>query len=208
MEKKTSAVRINHGKLSAIRKFERRHPKLYSIASIITVMAAIAIIGALINWAVSSIPGNSQAANPGGVPPAVSVPFPAAPASRENTSPPADTSTKSDTSGSQDNPPDPPPAVAEPSPTPTSDPSSDDAEPYSSGSCLSGDFNSSTPQDVQQVSCSSDHAYEILEEYPDETDPNVCKKVEDAELGYVEEYTENGAVVSSYVYCLGPVGQL
>jgi hypothetical protein len=66
---------------------------LYSVGSIITVMAAIAIIGALINWAVSSIPGNSRAANPGGVPP------------------------------------DPPPAAAEPSPAPTSDPASEDPKP-------------------------------------------------------------------------------
>jgi hypothetical protein len=76
--------------------------------------------------------------------------------------------------------------------------------PYSEGSCLSGNFSGSTPKDVNGAPCSSSEAeYRIVKEFPDATDPSVCEGVPGAKFGYLEEYTENGIPVESYVYCLG-----
>lgn len=80
--------------------------------------------------------------------------------------------------------------------------------PYPDGSCVSGDFSGKTPEDVSGASCSSDQAeYEIIDEFPGATNPKACKGVKGAKLGYLEQYTENGAIVSSIVYCLGSIVQ-
>jgi hypothetical protein len=80
--------------------------------------------------------------------------------------------------------------------------------PYSDGSCVSGNFSGSTPEDVSGAPCSSGQAeYEIVKEFPGATDPKVCEGVEGAKLGYLDEYTKDGAIVSSIVYCLGDIVQ-
>lgn len=78
----------------------------------------------------------------------------------------------------------------------------EDSKPYSSGDCLAGNFESSTPTGVHKVSCSSNDAYEVLASYPGESE-TVCENVEGAELAYIQEELENGAVIWSYVQCLG-----
>jgi hypothetical protein len=55
---------------------------------------------------------------------------------------------------------------------------------------------------VQQVSCSSENAYEILASSPGDSE-SVCEDVNGAELAYIQEELEDGAVVWSYVDCLG-----
>jgi hypothetical protein len=81
--------------------------------------------------------------------------------------------------------------------------------PYPAGSCVSGDFSGKTPEDVSGASCSSGQAeYEIVDEFPGATDPKAaCEGIKGAKLGYLEQYTENGAIVSSIVYCLGDIVQ-
>jgi len=81
--------------------------------------------------------------------------------------------------------------------------------PYPDGSCVSGDFSGKTPKDVSGTSCSSGQAeYEIIDEFPGATDPTAaCEGVKGAKLGYLEQYTEDGAVVSSIVYCLVDIVQ-
>lgn len=79
---------------------------------------------------------------------------------------------------------------------------------YPDGSCVSGNFSGRTPEDVSEASCSSDQAeYEIIEEFPGATNPKVCEGVDGAKFGYLEEYTEDGAVAESTVYCLGDIVQ-
>jgi hypothetical protein len=87
------------------------------------------------------------------------------------------------------------------SPSPSPAPS-----PYSNGSCLAGNFTKTSPDDINEVPCSSAEAeYQVIETFPDETDLSVCRKIPGAKLEYSEEYTENGIPISSYVYCLGRV---
>jgi hypothetical protein len=144
--------------------------------------AALALAGALINLATSHIPGNSSGSNPLS---GVQVPV-QAPAGN--------------------------PDQGSPSPAPSPSSSSPAAQqapaPYADGSCVSGNFSGATPENVSGASCSSGKAeYEIVKEFPGATDPNVCEGVEGAKLGYLDEYTEDGAVVSSIVYCLGDIVQ-
>jgi hypothetical protein len=82
------------------------------------------------------------------------------------------------------------------------------APAYQVGSCVSGDFSGTTPKDVSGESCSSGGAeYEVIREIPGATDPNVCNGVKGALQGFLEEWLENGAVVSRTVYCLGRIVQ-
>jgi hypothetical protein len=95
---------------------------------------------------------------------------------------------------------------ADPSPTPT-------PTPYSAGECLAGDFESSDPDAVQKVSCTSGDAHKILASFPgelpddDEAD-NACTGVTGTEVAYEEKYVEENeedgttATISSYIYCL------
>ena len=148
-----------------------------AFALTIACAAAFALIGALINWAISYIPGNSPGSN---TMPGVQVPL--APAQWSQSSPS--------------------PRQSSSSPTVQQAP-----VPYSSGSCLAGNFFKSTPEDVSKVPCSSGQAeYQIIKEFPGASDPSVCESVPDAKFGYLDEYTENGIPVKSYVYCLGEIG--
>jgi hypothetical protein len=188
MERRTIIIPVNGKRLangnksSPIRGFFRRHPMVRAFAVAVAFSAALALIGALINLATSQIPGNSSGSNPlSGV--QVPVLAPAGNPDQGSLSPP-------------------------PSPSPRSPAAQQAPIPYSDGSCVSGNFSGSTPKDVSGAPCSSGQAeYEIVKEFPGATDPKVCEGVEDAKLGYLEQYTEDGAIVSSIVYCLGDIVQ-
>lgn len=81
-----------------------------------------------------------------------------------------------------------------------------DPKLYGPGTCLAGDFNSSDPDAVKTASCSSDGAREVLDVFPGERDPSICRNVTRARLGYVEiqEEVRDGVttVISTTVYCL------
>jgi hypothetical protein len=84
-------------------------------------------------------------------------------------------------------------------------------EPYAVGSFLTGNFESSGPGNVRPVPSParvspSDAVFEILEVWPGD-DVGACEHVEGAELGYIEEFLQDGEVIGSYVYCLGQVRQ-
>jgi hypothetical protein len=203
------AVRIKHGRTWAFRKFWRRHPYLYSIAATIAVFAVITLAVALIQSAANGFSGGNNPPPPVAVPPVPAPPSLNA-STQSETDPPAPSIPPSAPGTTASAPiitaPDPATAVPEPLSSPTAESTSEDPTPYSAGQCLAGNFDSSTPTDVQQVSCSSEGAYEILASYPGDSE-NVCEDVEGAELAYIQEELLDGAVVWSYVDCLGqPVG--
>lgn len=169
---------VDAKKPSSIRKFFQLHPMIRAFAITVAFTAALALIGALVNLATSHIPGNSPGSNP--VPP-VQVPA---------------VSVNQNSTASASSPSSSPPAAQQ---TPTL---------YPDGSCVSGNFSGQTPKDVSEASCSSGQAeYKVIEEFPGATDPKVCEGVAGAKFGYLEEYTEDGAVVESTVYCLGDIVQ-
>ena len=203
------AVRIKHGKAWALRKFWRRHPYLYSITATIVVFAVMAIAVALIQSAANGVSGGNNPPPPVAVPPVPAPPSLDASTQSENV-PPASSTTPSAPATTASAPviaaSDPATTVPEPPPSPTEEDTSEDPSPYSAGQCLAGDFDSSDPADVQQVSCSSEGAYEILASSPGDGE-SACEDVKGAELAYIQEELEDGAVVWSYVDCLGqPVG--
>jgi hypothetical protein len=176
VERRTAVFAVNGRKSSPIRSFLRRHPMIRMILWV----AVLALVGALINWLISYIPGNVSGSNP--IPP---VPVP------------PDTS-QSLNSSSLPSPPSPMPTTTQARST------TQQARHFSIGSCLAGDFTKSSPADVRRVPCSSAEAqYRIIKEFPGATDPSVCRDVPGVKLGYLEEYTENGIPVESRVYCLG-----
>jgi len=96
------------------------------------------------------------------------------------------------------NPPLPPSSRPRPSAT------TQQAGPFSEGSCLAGDFNQSSPDSVRSVPCSSPEAQSrIIKVFPGATDPSVCQDVSGATIGYLEQYFVDGILTESYVYCLG-----
>jgi hypothetical protein len=188
LERRTIIVPVNGNKpvtgnkYSPVRGFFRRHPMVRAFAVAVAFAAALALVGALINMATSHIPGNSSGSNPlSGV--QVPVQAPAGNPDQGSLSPASSPSSSS--------------PAAQQAPV-----------PYSDGSCVSGNFSGSTPEDVSGAPCSSGQAeYEIVKEFPGATDPKVCEGVEGAKLGYLDEYTKDGAIVSSIVYCLGDIVQ-
>lgn len=200
MENRTTrsrAVRINRPKKTvAFKKFLRRYPYLSSVAATIVVFALVTIVVALIQRAANSISGNQESQNPVS-PVALPPPWYQGISLPPETSPPNLSTTVVDPATVAPAPA-PPPAGGLPEEEPT-----DDSQPYSSGDCLVGNFESSTPTGVHKVSCASSGAYEVLASYPDETDETVCESVKGAELAYIQEELENGAVIWSYVQCLG-----
>jgi len=100
-----------------------------------------------------------------------------------------------------------------PSPSPSTIPP---PAPFADGSCLTGNFRSSSP-DAKNVPCSSDNADErVVEVIPGATDPSACQGVHNATLGFEEqeetEEEENGVIVGeipgpTIVYCLVSVSQ-
>lgn len=100
-----------------------------------------------------------------------------------------------------------------PSPSPSTVPP---PAPFDAGSCLTGDFGSSSP-DAKQVRCSSHNADErVVDVIPGATDPSACQGVDNATLGFEEreetEEEENGVIVGeipgpTIVYCLVTVRQ-
>lgn len=192
---RTRAVRINrHKKIMAFKKFWRRHPYLYSVVTTIVVFAVVTLSVALIQRAANGISGNQASQNPA---PPVIPPVPAhlGTSLQSKASPPNPSTMVAN------------PATVTPEPSPplietTEGEPAEDSKPYSSGDCLAGDFESSTPTGVHKVPCSSNDAYEVLASYPGESE-TVCEKVRGAELAYIQEELENGAVIWSYVQCLG-----
>src|ERR1700678_3719421 len=74
------------------------------------------------------------------------------------------------------------PVLDQGSPSPDSSSGSPAAQqppvPYSEGSCVSGNFSGKTPEGVSGTSCSSGQAeYEIIDEFPDATDPKACEGI-------------------------------
>jgi hypothetical protein len=179
----------------AFKKFWRRHPYLYSVVTTILVFAVVTLAVAFVQRAANGISGNQASSNPAPpvIPPA---PVHLGTSLQSTTAPPNPTTIVAN------------PATVAPQPSPspigepTEDEPTDDAQPYSSGDCLAGNFESSTPTDVHKVSCSSRGAYEVLASYPGESE-TICEKVRGAELAYIQEELENGAVIWSYVQCLG-----
>lgn len=192
MERRTIIIPVNGNKTpvtgkkySPIRKFLQRHPMIRAFTITVTFAAALALAGALINLMTSSIPGNSSGSNP-----VAQVPVQVPALNADQGSPTSTLLASSSPPSAQQV----PPAAQQP---PT---------PYPDGSCVSGNFSGSTPKDVSEASCSSGQAeYEVIKEFPGATDPSECEGVEGAKFGYLEEYTENGAVVDSVVYCLGDI---
>jgi hypothetical protein len=102
------------------------------------------------------------------------------------------------------------------SPSPPPSPSPVPSKPFAVGSCLTGNFESSSP-DAKQVPCSSDDADErVVDVIPGATGPSACQGVDNATLGFEEqEETEeerNGVIVGEIpgpiiVYCLVTVSQ-
>lgn len=94
---------------------------------------------------------------------------------------------------------------AEPSPTPM-------PTRYSAGECLAGDFESSNPEAVKKVSCTSDGAHKILDSFPgelsdDDKADNPCTEVTGTTVAYEEQYVEENedgatSVIWSRIYCL------
>lgn len=188
MERRTIIVPVNGNKPvngtkpSPIRGFFRRHPMVRAFAVAVAFAAALALAGALINLATSHIPGNSSGSNPLS---GAQVPLQAPAGNPDQGSPSPASSPPSSSTAAQQAP-----------------------VPYSDGSCVSGNFSGATPKDVSGAPCSSGQAeYEIVKEFPGATDPKVCEGVKGAKLGYLEQYTEDGAIVSSIVYCLGDIVQ-
>lgn len=179
-------------KISALRRFWRRHPYLYSIVATIAAFAVISIAVALIQSV-----SNGPPVSPPPIPP-----VPALTHHRSTASPSPSPSPASDSPATLAPPaPQPPPVPAPPAPT---DASGDNT--LSQGDCAAGDFNSSDPSAVQEVSCSSDNAYEVLDTF-DGNDESACEEVQGAEFAYIQELQEleNGAVVSTTytTLCMG-----
>jgi hypothetical protein len=188
-------VPVNSKKPSPVRRFFGDHPMVRWITVTIVCTAVFALVGALINLALSHIPGNSPGANP--VPP-VQVPYATSQADQVPvaTSPAFQTPDASSSTFAFSAPP-------APSLSPSPD-STQQANPYSAGTCLAGDFTQSTPQNVKKVVCSSNEAaYKVIKTFPGETDTSVCQGVSGAKLGYLEQLLENVVPIESNVYCLG-----
>ncbi|HEY1705012.1 MAG TPA: hypothetical protein VGG75_35395 [Trebonia sp.] len=195
---RTRVVRINkHKKVSALKKFWRRHPYLYSVVATIAVFAVVTLAVALIENAANQISGKQTTQASGqnqALPPLP--PLPPDTSSRSDTSPP----TLSTTTAAPTAPP-PAPVITVPKPSPTAE-ATEDSKPFSSGDCITGNFENSTPTGVHKVSCSDEGAYEVLASYPGD-DEDACEEVDGAELAYIQEELEDGAVVWSYTQCLG-----
>lgn len=64
LERRTVIVPVNGNKSSPIRRFLQRHPMIRIFVLTVAFSTALALVGAVINLAISHIPGNSAGSNP------------------------------------------------------------------------------------------------------------------------------------------------
>lgn len=175
---------------SALSRFWRRHPYLYSIAATIAAFAVISIAVALI-----------QDASHSALPPPPVPPVPAPTYQSLAASPSPSPGPTSDSPTTAPPAPQPPPVPVPPARTHASH---DDT--LGRGDCAAGDFRSSDPSAVQRVSCSSGDAYEVLDTF-NGNDESACQEVRGAEFAYIQEVQEleNGKVISTTytTLCMG-----